>query len=124
MSTARRIACFLAVPAAVIVVFFIGWIWAINSSRAHILVRNQSGTTLSNLTISGSCEQRHVDTVSDHSEWQTVTPYRKGGQIQFSFLSGAKRYSSSPEIYTNHSGSCGITLTVLSNMNIESEVRY
>jgi hypothetical protein len=124
MSTARLTAYFLAVPAAFVAVFFIGWVWAINSSRAHILVRNQSGTTLSNVTISGSCEPRHADTVGDHSEWQTVTPYRKGGQIQFSFLSGAKPYSSSPEIYTNHSGSCGITLTVLSNMTVESEVRY
>lgn len=124
MSNSRLIAYFVAVPAAVIAVFFIGWIWAINSSRAHILVRNQSGTALSNLMISGSCEQRHIDTVGGHSEWQTVTPYRKGGQIQFSFLSGAKRYSSSPEIYTNHSGSCSITLTVLSNMTIESRVIY
>ncbi|SRR6266513_2175089 len=124
MSTTRLIACFLAVPAALIAIFFIGWMWAVNSSRAHILVRNQSGIILSNLTISGSCEQRHVDTVGGHSEWQTVTPHRKGGQIQFSFLSEAKRYTSSPEIYTNHTGSCGITFTVLSNMTVESEVRY
>jgi hypothetical protein len=124
MSAAKAIAHLLAVAAALIAAFFIGWIWAFNSPRAHVFVRNQSGATLSNLTISGSCEQRHLDTVGDRSEWQTVTRYRKGGKIQFGFSSGATRYSSISEIYTNHSGSCGITLTVLSNMSILSDVSY
>ncbi len=124
MSTNRLIAIFLAVPGVIIAACVIFWLRAINSPNAHISVRNQSGIVLSNLTISGACEHRHADTVGDSLEWQTATAYHKGGPILFSFSNGTKRYGASPQIYSNYSGFCGITLTVRSNMTIESEVRY
>jgi hypothetical protein len=123
MSTARLTIYFLALPGALIAAFFIAWIWAITSSRALILVTNQSGSTISNLVISGACERRQLDILSATSDWKTVTPYRSGGYFQFSFVSAGSSHSVSPDTGTNLSGSCGISFTISSNMAVTSSVR-
>jgi len=124
MSFSRLFAGFVAVPALAIVIFFAGWIFSAGCSRAHVLVVNQSGTTLSNLVISGACRERHTDALIAFSEWRTVTPYESGGTIRFSFASAGKSYVAEPDIYTNHSGFSAIAFTVNSNMVVKSGVRY
>lgn len=114
---------FLSIPVAVVVILFVGWLLAAGCSRAHIFVANQSGSSISNLVISGSCKERRTDTLAPLSEWLTVTPYRGGGQIQFSFVSDGKSYIISPDTCTNLSGFCGISFRVASNMVVTSEVR-
>jgi hypothetical protein len=120
MSTARLIVTLIAIPAALVVLFFIGWFCAINSPHAYVLVRNQSGVTVSNVVISGSCERRQAESVTAHREWHTGTRYAKGGHVQLGFLSGAHVYTATVDLDTNHAGACGITFTVFSNMTIKS----
>jgi len=103
--------------------FFVGWFLAAGRSRAHIYVANQSGASISNLVISGSCEERRTGTLAPFAEWRTVTPYHGGGQFQFSFVSGGKSYINSPDRCTNLSGFCGISFMIDSNMMITSGVK-
>ena len=111
------------VLALVVLLFFTCWILAAGCSRAHIYVANQSGSTVSNLVISGSCKERHSAVLPTLSTWQTVTPYHDGGQIQFSFISAGSNYIARPDTCSNLSGFCGISFTIASNMVITSEVR-
>jgi len=67
------------------------WLFTAGCSRAHIVVTNQSGSTVSNLTISGSCRERHSDALAPQSQWFTVTPYHEG-EIYFSFASAGVSY--------------------------------
>src|SRR3954467_7219281 len=124
MSFTRLISSVLAIPVTLVVIFFSGWILAAGCSRAHILVRNESGTTLSNLGVSGASKQRRADTLAAPSEWITVTPYRRGDLIQLSFVSADKSYVTTAEMDTNHSGICGITFTVDSNRVVKSGLKY
>ena len=109
--------------ALVVLLFFTCWILAAGCSRAHIFVANQSGSTISNLVISGSCKERHSDVLPTLSEWQTVTPYNSGGHFQFAFVSAGSNYTARPDTGTNLSGSCGISFRIASNMVVTSEVR-
>jgi len=111
-----------ALLAVVVLVFFTCWLLAAGCSRAHIFVANQSGST-SNLVVSGSCEQRHLDILPATSEWKAVTPYHSGGHFQFSFVSAGSRHTISPDTGTNLCGFCGISFTIGSNMAVTSEVR-
>ena len=113
----------IAAVAFVVLLFFTCWILAAGCSRAHILVTNQSGSTVSNLVISGSCKQRRSDILPAFSEWQTVTPYNSGGHFQFAFVSAGSNYTARPDTGTNLSGSCGISFRIGSNMVVTSEVR-
>ena len=74
----------IALLVSPVVVFFGCWILAIGCSRVHVMVRNQSGATVSNLVISGSCKERRAEVLLAQSEWHTSTPYHKG-EISFSF---------------------------------------
>jgi hypothetical protein len=123
MSYFRMTMSFLAIPIAVFVLLFVGWLLAAGCSRAHIFVANQSGSSISNLVISGSCKERRTNTLAPLSEWRTVTPYHSGGQIQFSFVSAGRSYIISPDKCTNLSGFCGISFMVASNMMVTSGVR-
>ena len=107
----------------VVLLFFTCWILAAGCSRAHILIANQSGSTVSNLVISGSCKQRRSDILPAFSEWQTVTPYNRGGHFEFAFVSAGSNYTARPDTGTNLSGSCGIFFRIGSNMVVTSEVR-
>ena len=109
--------------ALVVLLFFTCWFLAAGCSRAHIFVTNQSGSTLSNLVISGSCKERRLDALPVSSEWRTVTPYHSGGQIQFSFVSAGSNNIARPDTGTNLSGFCAISFRVGSNMAVTSEVR-
>lgn len=108
----------------VIALFFTGWILAAGCSNAHISVRNESSTTLSNLIVSGACKERRTNALLAFSEWRTVTPYRSGGLIQLSFVGAGTKHIACPDMNTNRSGPCGITFRIDSNMVVESEVRY
>jgi len=105
-----------------ILLFFSCWFLAASCSRAHVFVTNESGTTISNLVISGSCKERHTDALAPLSEWRTVTPYDRGGLIHFSFVSGGTSYTAIPDRGTNLSGFCGMFFTVGSNMAVKSHV--
>jgi len=124
MSYAKITACFLAMPVLVIVVFFAGWMLAAGCSRAHIFVANESRMPLSNLVVSGACKERRADALAPLAEWRTVTPYRSGGLIHLSFVGAGSNYFASPDMDTNHSGHCGITFRVDSNMVVRSGVKY
>jgi hypothetical protein len=124
MTLIRAIMGMITLLALLVLLFFTCWILAAGCSRAHILVTNQSGATISNLVIAGSCKERHADTLIALSEWRTVTPYQSGGTIQFSFASAGKSYVAEPDNYTNRSGFCAIAFTVNSNMVVKSGVRY
>src|SRR5437588_6329977 len=120
MPLIRAMMGMISVLALVVFLFFTCWILAAGCSRAHVLVRNQSGCTISNLVISGSCKERRSYTLATDSEWQTVTPYQSGGLIQFSFVSASSNYVVHPNTGTNLSGSCGIFFRVASNMLVTS----
>jgi hypothetical protein len=124
MSFARLLSYTIAVPAFIIVMFFTAWILAAGCSRVHILVTNQSGATLSNLVISGSCKERHADTLAASSEWHTSTPYRSGGLIQFSFETTGQNYTTNSDACLNHSGFCYVWFTIGTNMVITSGAKY
>ena len=80
----RSFAAIASIPVVLVALFFLCWFLAAGCSRAHIIVTNQSGTTLSNLTISGSCHERHSDSLAPQSQWHTSTPYHDG-EIWFLF---------------------------------------
>lgn len=109
--------------ALVVFLFFSSWLLAAGCSRAHIFVTNQSGSAVSNLTIAGSCKQRHLEILPAASEWKTVTPYHTPGHFQFSFASAGGSHTANPDTGTNLSGFCGISFTISSNMTVTSEVR-
>lgn len=109
--------------ALMVLLFFTCWLLAAGCSRAHIFVTNQSGSTVSNLTIAGSCKQRHLDILPAGSEWKTVTPYRTPGHFEVSFVSARGSHTASPDTGTNLSGFCGISFNIGSNMTVTSEVR-
>jgi hypothetical protein len=109
----------IATVAGLVVVFFGCWILAAGCSRAHIIVTNQSGTTLSNLTISGSCNQRHSDTLAPQSEWRTVTPYHEG-EIWFSFDGAGVSYRTNVGV---RAAFLGVFYTIGTNMIIRVETR-
>jgi|ERR1700733_10958841 len=121
MSFTRSIAYIIATLLIAIAICFTCWILALGLSRAHISVVNQSGTTLANLVISGSCKERARYTLAPLAEWQTVTPYH--GTIRLSFVSNGKNYASGPILNTNDSGFRAISFTVVSNMIVNVEIR-
>jgi len=102
-----------------ILLFFTCWILAAGCSRAHVFVSNQSGTTLSNLVISGSCKERHADTLVSQSEWRTVTPY-DSGMMHFTFDSAGMHYSTNTEL---NAGFLGVFYMISSNMVITIQKR-
>ena len=107
-----------------VVVFFGCWILAAGCSRAHVVVTNSSGTSLSSLVISGSCKERRVDALAPQSEWRAVTPYRGDAVIRFSFSSAGKEYTSNPDIHPGYRGPFMLHFTVDSNMVATSSVIY
>lgn len=123
MPLVRVILGTLAGLALAVLLFFTCWLLAAGCSRAHIFVSNQSGSTISNLTISGSCKQRRLDILPAASEWKTVTPYHVPGHFQFSFTSAAGSHTANPDTGTNLFGFCGISFTISSNMAVTSQVR-
>ena len=119
MTYSRLFTTIVAIPVFLIGAFFICWILAAGCSRAHIIVTNQSGTTLSNLVISGSCKERHADTLVSQSEWRTVTPYGSG-MMRFTFDSAGMHYSTNTEL---NAGFLGVFYMISSNMVITIEKR-
>jgi hypothetical protein len=109
--------------ALVVLLFFTCWLLAAGCSRAHIVVNNQSGSTISNLVISGSCKLRRSDALPALSEWRTVVPYNSGGRLQLAFVSGGSNYTSRPDAATNLSGACAIFFRIGTGMVVTSEVR-
>jgi hypothetical protein len=115
MSLVRSITGIIGTLAFAILLFFSCWILTAGCSRAHVGVSNQSGTTVSNLLISGSCKERHADTLATQAEWRAVTPYQSGGSIHFSFESAGKGYDTNSEV---RSGWLGLSYTIGTNMII------
>jgi hypothetical protein len=100
-----------------IFLFFACWFLAAGCSRAYVFVQNQSGTTISNLVISGSCKERRAETLATQSKWRTVTPY-DSGQIRFSFDCDGMSYSTNAEL---REGFLGIFYMINSNMIVTVE---
>ncbi len=109
--------------ALAVLLFFTCWLLAAGCSRAHIVVSNHSGSTISNLVISGSCKLRRSAALPTLSDWRTVVPYNSGGRLRLSFVSGGSNYTASPDTATNLSGSCAILFRVGTNLAVTSEVR-
>jgi hypothetical protein len=124
MPFVRAILRIVAILAGGICLFFTCWLLAAGCSRAHIIVTNQSGTTVSNLVISGSCKERHSDTLAPQLEWRTVTPFRGDALIQFSFSSAGKNYITNADIHAGYRGPFMLHFTVDSNMLAISRVIY
>ena len=118
MTFIRLIMGAIATLSIAIVLVFICFILAAGCSRAHVIVTNQSGSTLSNLVISGSCKERHADTLVTRSEWRTVTPY-DSGIMRFTFDSGMS-YSTNTEL---RAGSLGVFYVISTNMIITIQKR-
>jgi len=114
MPFVRFIGSVIATLAAGTVIVFTCWILAAGCSRAHIAVTNQSGTTLSNLVISGSCKERRANTLVSQSAWRTVTPY-ESGMMRFTFDSAGISYSTNTEV---NAGFLAVFYMVSSNMMI------
>ena len=97
-------------------------------SRTHITVTNQSGSTISNLVISGSCDERRGETLATLSEWKCVTPYWGDAPIQLSFDSAGKTYITNTVGHVKYLGPLleqyVIYFTVDSNMLVTSQVRH
>jgi hypothetical protein len=123
MSALRLTAYVLAFPALLVAVFFILWLWAIDASRAHFLVRNETGGPISNLVISGSCTERRLDVITPKSEWKTVSTYQHPGHFQLSFVCDGSSYTNIPYAGTNLFGFCGVSFIVGSNRIVRSEIR-
>jgi len=117
MTLVRFITGIIGTLVLAILLFFTCWILAAGCSRAHVFVSNQSGTTLSNLVISGSCKERHTDTLAPLSEWRIVTPY-DSGMMRFSFQCGGASYTTNTEL---HSAFLGVFYMISSNMLITVE---
>jgi hypothetical protein len=115
MRPVRFITGIFGTLAFAVLLFFTCWILAAGCSRAHVLVSNQSGTTVSNLVISGSCKERHADMLTTQSEWLTVTPYDSDGLMRFSFDCAGVGYSTNTEL---RSGFLGVFYTISSNMMV------
>ncbi len=114
MTPVRFIAGIIGTLVLAVLLFFTCWILAAGCSRAHVFVSNQSGTTLSNLVISGSCKERHADALAAQSEWRTVTPYGSG-TMRFTFDSAGISYSTNTEL---NAGFLGVFYMISSNMVI------
>ena len=108
-----------ATLAAIFAIFFGGWLLSAGCSHAHIFVTNQSGTTLSNLTVSGSCGPRHLNILAPQSEWRTHTAYHEG-EISFSFDSAGVTYRTNVGV---HNAFLGLIYTIGTNMIIKLESR-
>jgi hypothetical protein len=119
MQFIRFISSGVAMILFAVLLFFTCWILAAGCSRAHIIVTNQSGTTVSNLTISGSCHERHSDILAPQSQWRTVTPYHEG-EIWFSFDSAGVSYRTNVGVRTAF---LGMFYTIGTNMIIRLETR-
>jgi hypothetical protein len=115
----RTILRIVAILACGVLLTFTCWVFAAGCSRAHIIVTNQSGTTVSNLAISGSCKERHVDVLATQSEWLTVTPY-DNGIMRFSFECDGSRYTTNTEL---HSAFLGVIYTISTNMIVTVQTR-
>lgn len=92
--------------------FFTCWLLAAGCSRAHVFVNNQSGTTISNLVISGSCKTRRAETLTKQSEWRITTPY-DSGQMRLSFDCAGLSYSTNTGL---RAGFLGVFYMINSNM--------
>ena len=119
MTLIRFIMGILGTLVFAILLFLTCWILAAGCSRAHIFVSNQSGATLSNLMISGSCKERHAETLAPLSEWRTVAPY-DSGMMRFAFDSAGINYSTNTEL---NAGFLGLFFTINSNMMITVQKR-
>jgi hypothetical protein len=113
MRLVRSITGIIGTLAFAVLLFFTCWILAAGCSRAHVFVSNQSGTTVSNLVISGSCKKRHADILAAQSEWRTVTSYDSDGVMRFSFDCAGVSYSTNTEL---RSGFLGVFYMIGSNM--------
>lgn len=109
----------VALIAGGVLLFFTCWLLAAGCSRADIIVTNQSGTTISNLVISGSCKERHADVLATQSEWRTATPY-DSGTMRFSFECGGVSYGTNTEL---RSALLGVIYTISSNMTVTIQKR-
>ena len=121
MSFVRLIAYIAATLVIAIVIIFAGWTLIAGLSCANIVVANQSGTTLSNLVISGSCKEHDRDKLAVLAEWHITTLYN--GPIHLSFVSNGKRYVGEPVLSTNDAGFRGIFFLVGSNMVVKIKTR-
>jgi hypothetical protein len=115
----RFISAGIATIVLAIALFFTCWLLAAGCSRAHVIVSNQSGTTISNLTISGSCHERHLDTLAAQSQWRTVTPYHEG-EICFVFESAGQSYRTNVGV---QAAFLGVFYTIGTNMIIRIQTR-
>jgi hypothetical protein len=113
MQLIRSITGFIGTLGFAVLLFFTCWLLAAGCSRAHVVVNNQSGTTVSNLVIAGSCKNRHADVLATKSEWRTFTPYDSDGLMRFSFDCAGVSYSTNTEL---RSGFLGVFYTINSNM--------
>lgn len=112
MTLVRSIVGIIGTVAFGILIFIACWVLAAGCSRAHVFVSNRSGTTISNLVISGSCKERRAEVLATQSEWRTVTSYDTG-QMHFSFDCAGLNYSTNTELQT---GFLGVFYTISSNM--------
>jgi hypothetical protein len=119
MSPTRQIIRVIGILVFAICFFFGCWLFTAGCSRAHIVVTNQSALTVSNLTISGSCRERHSDTLAPQSQWFTVTPYHEG-EIYFSFASAGVSYRTNVGV---RAAFLGLFYTIGTNMIIRVETR-
>jgi hypothetical protein len=107
-----------------ILIVFTCWILAAGCSRAHILVTNQSGMSVSNLVVSGLGKMKRSDTLAPLSEWHATSPYHRGYLIQFSFEAAGQHYSTNSDACLGHSGFCAVWFTIGTNMVIASGAKY
>ena len=124
MPFARFIMKIIATLVVGILIFFTCWLLAAGCSRAHVVVTNHSGMSLSNLVVSGLSKERRSDTLAPLSEWQTAASYHGGSLIQFSFETAGHNYSTNSDACLNHSGFCAVWFTIGTNMVITSGARY
>jgi len=119
MSLTRQIVRIIGILVFAAFLFFGCWLLTAGCSRAHIIVTNQSGSTVSNLTISGSCQERHSDTLAPQSQWFTVTPYHEG-EIYFSFDSAGVSYRTNVGV---RAAFLGVFYTIGTNRSIRVETK-
>jgi hypothetical protein len=120
-SFVRFIGYIIATLAIAVAIFFGCWFLAALPPRAQILVINQSGTTLSNLAVSGSCPEHDKDKLAPLAEWHVQLLYH--GPIHLSFTSDGKPYVSNPVLSTNDAAFRAIFFLVGSNMVVKIETR-
>jgi hypothetical protein len=94
-----------------------------HQAHSFITVTNQSSLSLSNLVISGACEERITNMLAARSEWVTVTPHWQERPIELSFTSDGKRYTTNSAYYIEGGTSYRIHFTIDSNLNVTADVK-